>query len=93
MSLTPALTCIGMVPIAVYILWTLTVLLLHGVCVQVGAECVCASVLVCVGVVSMVGRFRDIKLTSDLNTRSGPNALGNNIFFRLYTYSTRYCKL
>ena len=89
MSLTPALTCIGMVPIAVY----LTVLLLHGVCVQVGAECVCASVLVCVGVVSMVGRFRDIKLTSDLNTRSDPNALGNNIFFRLYIYSTRYCKL
>ena len=40
------------------------------VCVQIGVECVCASVLLCVGVVSMVGRFRDIKLTTELNKRS-----------------------
>ena len=38
--------------------------------VQIGLECLCASLLVCVGVVSMMGRFKDIKLTTELNTRS-----------------------
>ena len=36
---------------------------------QIGIECLCAGVLVCVGVVSIVGKFRDIKLTTELNTK------------------------
>ncbi|CAI8021491.1 Membrane magnesium transporter 2 [Geodia barretti] len=37
---------------------------------DIGAECLLASVLMCVGVVTMVGRFRDIKLTTELNKRT-----------------------
>ena len=36
---------------------------------QIGMECLIASMLCCVGVVTSMGKFKDIKLTSELKTK------------------------
>ena len=56
---------------------------------QISAECLCASVLLCVGVVTMVGRFKDIKLTTELNKRYNYTA---NIWRDILTSFTEHMK-
>ena len=41
--------------------------LLHNL--QIMLECFCASLLCCFGILASLGKFRDVSLTTELNTR------------------------